>query len=141
MTKRRLANDQQTLRARAVERFLASYPERVRDTVAAARGLLSNALPGSAETLDEPAKLLGYGYSSGYKGVVCTLIMSQTGVKLGIMRGAELPDPNRLMKGAGKVHRYVPLRSVADLEQPGLQQLLEHAVIAWGKRNAGAKGS
>jgi len=67
--------------------------------------------------------------------------MSQTSVKLGIMRGSELPDPSLLMKGSGKVHRYVPLLSVTDLEQPGLRQLLEHAMTAWGKRNAAPRGS
>jgi hypothetical protein len=31
--------------------------------------------------------MISYSYGPGYKGVVCTLIMSQTEVKLGIFRG------------------------------------------------------
>jgi hypothetical protein len=92
-------------------------------------------LPGVAETVDESAKLLGYSYGPGYKGVLFSLIMSQTGVKLGIFRGAELPDPKHLMGGAGKVHRHVQLRSVDDIKRPGLKQLLKAAVSAWRKRN------
>ena len=38
------------------------------------------------------------------------------------------------MTGAGKVHRHVPLRSAADLEQPGLKALLAAALAAWKAR-------
>jgi hypothetical protein len=119
----------------SVDAFLAAYPEQVRETASAARRLLKAALPGVAETMDESAKLLGYSYGPGYKGDVCTLIMSQTGVKLGIVRGAELPDPRHLMAGTGKVHRHVQLRSVEDVRRPGLNQLLKAALAAWRKRN------
>jgi len=117
-----------------VETFLAAYPQEVRDVAMAARALLAEALSGAEETLDESAKLLGYGYGPGYKGVVCTLLLSKTGVKLGIARGSELPDPKRLMQGSGKVHRHVQLRTTADLEQPGLKPLLKAALTAWKKR-------
>ena len=98
-----------------VETFLAPYPPEVRDVALAAREFLAQALPGAAETLDESAKLFGYGYGPGYKGLVCTLLLSRTGVKLGIARGSELPDPKQLMQGSGKVHRHVQLRTTADL--------------------------
>jgi len=118
-----------------VDAFLSAYPEQVKETASAARQLLKDLLPGVAETVDKSAKLLGYSYGPGYKGLLFTLIMSQTGVKLGIFRGAELPDPKHLMAGAGKVHRHVQLRSVDDLERPGLNQLLKAALSAWRKRN------
>jgi hypothetical protein len=121
--------------SKQIDTFLARYPEQVRETASAARRLLKNTLPDVAETVDESAKLLGYSYGPGYKGLVCTLIMSQTGVKLGIFRGSELPDPKRLLAGTGKVHRHVQLRSVDDAKQPGLTQLLKAALAAWRKRN------
>jgi hypothetical protein len=124
--------------SQGVETFLAAYPEQVRETATAARRLLKAALPGVAETVDESAKLLGYSYGPGYKGDVCTLIMSQTGVKLGIVRGAELPDPGHLLTGTGKVHRHVQLRGVEDVQQPALNQLLQAALAAWRERNARA---
>lgn len=120
-----------------VDAFLSAYPEHVRETASAARQLLKEMLPGIAETVDESAKLLGYSYGPGYKGALFTLIMSQTGVKLGIVRGAELPDPKRLMAGAGKVHRHVQLRSVDDIKKPGLKALLRAASSAWRKRTRG----
>jgi hypothetical protein len=123
--------------AAEVESFLAAYPAGVRELAGAARKALAKALPGVAETVDGSAKLLGYSYGSGYKGLVCTLIMSKTGVKLGIFRGAELPDPARLLQGTGKVHRHVQLRSAADLERPELERLLSAALAAL-KTRAGA---
>jgi hypothetical protein len=120
--------------SRDIDVFLARYPAPVQETAAAARRLLKAALPDVDETLDVSAKLLGYGYGPGYKGAVCTLIMSQNGVKLGIVRGTELPDPKRLMAGAGKVHRHVQLHSADDTKKPGLSQLLKAALTAWRKR-------
>jgi len=122
-----------------IETFLAGYPPEVRELALAARALLDIALPRAEETLDESAKVIGYGYGPGYKGVVCTLILSQRGVKLGIARGAELPDPKQLMQGSGKVHRHVPLQTIADLKQPGLESLLKAALAAWHKRNEASR--
>lgn len=122
-----------------VDAFLSAYPRQVQDTASAARRLLKEMLPGAAETVDESAKLLSYSYGPGYKGVLFTLIMSQSGVKLGIFRGAELTDPKHLMAGAGKVHRHVQLRSGDDVNLPGLKQLLKQAISAWQKRNSAAK--
>jgi hypothetical protein len=124
--------------ARRIDTFLADYPESIRETAQAARRLLRSALPDANETLDESAKLIGYGYGDGYKGIICTLIMSQTGVKLGFSRGSELPDPKHLLTGAGKVHRHVQLRSEADVAQPGLNRLLKGSLAAWRARNADA---
>jgi hypothetical protein len=118
-----------------VDAFLTAYPPQVGELAHAARSLLGRILPGAQETLDESAKVIGYAYGPGYKGVVCTLILSQTGVKLGIARGSELPDPNQLMQGSGKVHRHVQLRTTADVKRPGLEPLLESALAAWRERN------
>jgi Domain of unknown function (DU1801) len=117
-----------------VESFLNSYPPEVGALARAARRLLEASLPNAEETLDASAKVIGYGYGPGYKGCVCTLILSRTGVKLGIPYGAAMPDPNWLMRGAGKVHRHVVLQTPADLKQPGVRALVEAALAAWKER-------
>jgi len=119
-----------------LETFLAGYPPGVREIASATRTLLESAAPGIEETVDVSSKVVGYGYGPGYKGLLFTLIPSQKEIKLGIVRGTELPDPKGLMTGAGKVHRHVPLRGVADLKQPGLKALLGQALRAWRRRNA-----
>jgi len=52
-------------------------------------------------------------------------------VTLGIGWGAELPDPQKLMEGAGKVHRHVKLKSESDLKIPALEALLKAGVARW----------
>jgi hypothetical protein len=122
-----------------VDAFLSPYPRPVRDVARAARRLIKDMFPGLAETVDVSARLVGYSFGPGYKGALFALIMSQTGVKLGIFRGSELQDPKGLMAGAGKVHRHVQLRGVDALARPGLKPLLRAAVAGWRKRNrAGA---
>jgi hypothetical protein len=118
---------------------LAGYPRSVQLTAAAARAWLERALPGVEEKADLAAKLIGFGYGPGYKASVCTLILGQKEVKLGIVFGASLPDPGNLMTGAGKVHRHVPLRAPADLERPALGDLLQAALEAQRERVAQTK--
>jgi hypothetical protein len=118
----------------------ATYPPEVEALALRARTLLLNTLPDVMEVLDSTRKVVGYCYGPGYKGVVCTLILSKKGVKVGIVRGADLPDPHGLMSGDGIYHRHVELRSNQDLEQRGLKPLLLTALEAWHSRNAaGAK--
>jgi hypothetical protein len=57
--------------------------------------------------------------------MICTIILSKKEVKLGIVGGASLADPNHLMEGAGKKHRYVVLNEVADLKKKkGIAELI-----------------
>jgi hypothetical protein len=122
-----------------LDEFLAHYPTGVKDIALAARELVVQTLSDATETVDRSARLVGYSYGPGYKDTICTLLMSQTGVKVGIARGSELQDPDGLLQGAGKVHRHVQLRSVADVQNPGLKQLLQAALAAWRKRAAAGR--
>jgi hypothetical protein len=119
--------------------LLKPYPPAVQELALAARNLVMHAVPKATEMVDSSAKLIGYGYRSGYKGLICTLILSQMGVKTGIVRGSQLPDPTGLMQGSGKVHRYFILRDITDLKKAGLMPLLKAAVVAWRGRNEHAR--
>ena len=116
---------------REIDEFLDLYPVGVKETALAAREFVIRAVPKATETLDRSAKLIGYGYGPGYKDTICTLILSQRGVKLGVVRGASLPDPDGLLKGSGKVHRHVELRLPDQVRKPELRTLLENALLAW----------
>jgi hypothetical protein len=96
--------------------------------------MVKRALPGIAETVDTSRKLMFYRYGPGYNGLLCTLILSRTGLKLGIVRGAELRDPEGLLRGQGRVHRHVQLNEVADVKHQGLASLLRSALVAWRRR-------
>jgi hypothetical protein len=122
-----------------LDEFLAIYPPAVRDLALKARELVVQTVPNAIEMIDRSSRVIGYGYGSGYKDMICSLVMSKTGVKVGVARGTELPDPHRLLQGAGRVHRHVQLKTLADVEHPGLKQLLEAALAAWKQRTAAAR--
>jgi hypothetical protein len=48
-------------------------------------------------------------------------------VTLGFWRSTEPPDPVGLLEGGGKLHRFVRIRSEADLDAPALRALMRAA--------------
>jgi len=116
------------------DRLIGQYDREIQGLVHAARRTLLVAFPGASEASDPQAHLLGYSYGPGYKGTVATLILSKTGVKIGIPYGASLPDPKHLLAGAGKVHRHVAIKNPAELKAPALRTLLKKALSAWETR-------
>jgi len=122
-----------------VEHFLADYPPPVRAAAAGTRQLILATLPDIEETLDRPARMVGYGYGRRYSDLICTIIPSKTGVKLGIARGADLPDPDGLLTGTGKRHRHVEVGAGATATKPALKRLLRTALAEW-KREQDAAG-
>ncbi len=118
-----------------VAAFFARYPDTVRTLALSVRDLVRATIPDAAETLDESGRVVGYAVGSGYSGLVCTIIPSKTGVKLGIVGSAQLPDPKGLLEGAGKRHRYVQFTEPAALERTGIKPLLHAAhAAALGQR-------
>ena len=116
------------------ERLLAGCLPSVADVAEAVRSAVLAALPGCEEQADAAANVIGYGYGPGYKGLVCTLILSKKEVKLGFYRGAELPDPHGLLEGKGKVHRYVAVVDADAAADPRLAELLRTALAAYRER-------
>ena len=119
------------------EQLLDAYPSGVQEIALKARQLIFSNIPTVVETVDKKARVIGYSLGKGYAGLICTIILSKTGVKLGLVGGASLPDPERLLEGSGKVHRYVRLAKPTDVAKPGVKSLLAGGVAAW-KRDAGS---
>jgi len=113
-----------------------SYPPDVGRLAVAAKKYLLSLMPGLHEELDPSAPYVFYSYGPGYKGMVYTLFLSKSAVKIGLVYGSDLPDPYKLLAGKGKVHKHVELKSPADLEMPGLKQLIKDCDANWRKRQS-----
>jgi len=124
---------------RTVETLVRSYPLEVQTLAHGARGLIRRLVPAIEESVDSSAPVIAYGYGAGYRGMVCTLILSKSGVKLGLVRGADLDDPYGLLKGRGKVHRYVQLEAPGDLRRAGVSLLIKAADSACRQRNRASR--
>lgn len=114
-----------------LDELLETYPANVRDIALAARQMINATIPDLQEMVDRSARVIGYGFGAGYADLICTIILSKSGVKLGIVGSAALPDPNKLLEGSGKRHRYVALTKLSDLKKPGIKPLLKARVAAW----------
>jgi hypothetical protein len=60
-------------------------------------------------------------------------------VKIGLVQGASLPDPAALLKGAGKVHRYIEIPTRDQLLRDEVRHLIEAALSSWRQRSQHAK--
>ena len=126
---------------RTPESLLEHYPANVRARAETARIALAKWLPGSEQIADNTAPVIAFGYGPGYKGLVCTLILSKTGVKIGLSHGTELADPEGLLAGSGKVHKHIQLQAPADLKDPAVAALVKAAHVAWKQRSGAPAAS
>ena len=115
--------------SKELEELLNLYTTDVQEVALGARKLILAVVPEANEMVDLSARVIGYGDGQNYKDLICTIILSKGGVKLGIVGGATLPDPSGLMEGAGKKHRYVVLNQPADLKKKGLKELIRRKAV------------
>jgi hypothetical protein len=118
----------------SVAAMLHKYDEKVSALGFQLREFLLQQLENITEYPDPSANVIGYGYGPGYKDLICTMIPSKKGIKLGFYKGTELPDPAHLLEGTGKVHKYVAIRSAESIVDAALKNLLAEALIAYQKR-------
>jgi hypothetical protein len=117
-----------------VEDLLHQYDPAISALGMRLREKLIGLLPGIQEVVDQSARIIGYGYGPGYKDSICTIIPSKKGIKLGLYKGVELPDPVGLLEGSGKVHKYVSIKSDAHIDSPALKALLAAALDGYKER-------
>ncbi|HEV2197873.1 MAG TPA: DUF1801 domain-containing protein [Candidatus Acidoferrum sp.] len=60
-------------------------------------------------------------------GPLCVFVLGKEHVTLAFLRGARLPDPEKLLEGKAKGVRNVKLRSVADVKRLGVKRLIVEA--------------
>lgn len=121
-------------RDKAILAFLESYSELVTDhTLTLRENLLAN-LPEIIEQIDIPAKMITYCYGQKYAEMICTIIPSKKGIKLGFNKGIYLTDPDHLLKGTGKISRYVVITSAQQIQSSAIKKLIEAALGAYKER-------
>jgi hypothetical protein len=117
-----------------VDEFLAQYDEQVFSNAMKLRKVLFENLPDITEQIDASARLIAYCYGQKYAELICVIIPSKRGLKLGFNRGVDLPDPDNLLKGTGKISRYVEIKSEEQIKSLSLKKLLESGLKAYRLR-------
>ena len=85
----------------------------------AAHALIVDTLPDVRSEVDLVDGSIGYGIRQfGYGGWgMASLSVHKGWVSLFLMKGVEVPDPDGVLDGSGKLLRHVKLRSVEELEE------------------------
>lgn len=117
-----------------LENLLLQYDKEVFNDALKLRDVILLNLPGITEQIDIPAKMTAYCFGQKYSEMVCTIIPSKKGLKLGFYKGNELPDPDGLLEGTGKISRYVLIKSGKEISSPAIKQLLSDALAAYSQR-------
>jgi hypothetical protein len=117
----------------AVEQLLATQAAGVAELARRLVALIEELYPEAVVTVDGGD--IGFGSGTGYKGLVFVVTPHAKHVTLGLAGGAQLPDPDDLMEGSGRVHRHVKIRAEADLARPALRDLMA-ATVARGAQPA-----
>ena len=140
-----------TIEGKAARVWIDSYVKKagkLEGVTRATRGLIKKTLKGSEEYVN-PWKIP----SIDSNGPLCCYMAGKEHVTLAFMRGAVLPDAQKLLEGTGKGVRHVKLRTVADVKRPGVRKLLAEAaklnkkdppsgmMVGMEKRKAKAKKS
>lgn len=98
--------------------------------VSATRRALRTRLPTAHEIVYEYSDAVVISFSPnehGYLGVL-GIRASADGVGLFFNRASELPDPEKLLHGSGKLARALPLEGAATLTRPAVARLIDAAV-------------
>jgi hypothetical protein len=96
----------------------------------ALRRWLRKRLPTAHELVYEYSDCVVISYSPnerGYEGVLA-IRASANGVRLYFNHGKGLPDPEKLLQGAGNQTRWIPLEGASTLARPAVVDLIDEAM-------------
>ena len=124
-----------------IEKFLSGYCDTVFCNSMKIREMLIVNIPGICEELDISAKMISYGYGKKYSELLCVIIPSKKGVKIGFNHGAELPDPKGLLKGTGKISRYIEIKSEEDINSLAVKEIIANCIKYYQERINGKNNS
>jgi hypothetical protein len=109
--------------------LLSRYTEAVRSLALAARKLIIEEAPDAGEFVYEVYTIANHFSFTDRPGDAFVFTTAHTNwVNLGFNFGALLPDPKGLLHGDGKLIRHIRIAKPADLEAPGVRDLVRAAI-------------
>jgi hypothetical protein len=110
--------------------LLAARDPGLADLTLALREVVLEEAPEAIELVHDVkyAIALNYTFTGRLKGAFAHIVVYKAHVNLGFYRGAELPDPKKLLEGDGKLIRHLRIASHADLRRRYLRTFLCEAI-------------
>jgi hypothetical protein len=108
--------------------ILTHFDPQVAELSRLVRALIYEVLTQVVEVPWVQQKTIGYGTGPKKMSEHFSYIAPQKKhVNLGFYYGAELPDPEGMLEGTGKLLRHIKIRSREDLQKPAVRTMLELA--------------
>jgi hypothetical protein len=128
--------------ARQLNGFIAKFDAKHQALIRAVRRALRRRLPAANELVYDNYNffVIGYGMTERPSDAVLSLVASANGVGICFIQGAKLPDPHRLLRGAGRQVRSIHLEAADELTQPAVEALIAAALVESGLPPAAARG-
>ena len=113
-----------------LETFLKKYNPAIADQARAILTRMRARLPGAIQLVYDNynALVIGFGPSERASEAIFSIALYPRWVTLFFLQGAGLPDPQKLLKGSGKIVRHVVLKSPEDLDLPPVRALMTAAL-------------
>ena len=110
------------------DEIVSSVSPHARQLAERARTLIQTVYPAVVEVPWPRQRVIGYGVGPKKMSEhFCYLSVSKDHINVGFMYGAELPDPEKLLEGSGKLLRHVRITQPDQLSNPALRELIEVA--------------
>lgn len=109
-----------------LERFINKFEPEHQRVIRAARKALRKLWPTATELVYDNYNffVIGFGPTERPSDCICSIAAAANGVGLCFLHGASLPDPAKILLGAGKQTRFIRLPSGTVLGQPAVRTLL-----------------
>lgn len=114
-----------------LEGFIAKFSDDVAAQARAAIVALRERLPGAVILVYDNynALAVAFGATEKQAGLVFSVAVYPRWVSLFFARGAQLTDPQGLLKGKGSRVRSIVLESPATFDDPGVRALMDQALV------------
>src|SRR5438132_12406270 len=110
--------------------FIVRYTPEVAALAREALARMRARLPGAVELVYDNynALAIGFGPTERASEAIFSIALYPRWVSLFFLHGVNLPDPQKLLKGSGKMVRYLVLADAATLDKPAVRALIAQAL-------------
>ena len=115
---------------RQLQSFIEKFDARDRKLIRSVRTAMRKRLPAANELVYDNYNFFVIGYSPTERpsDSIFSIAARANGLGLCFLRGADVPDPKKLLLGSGRQTRFIRLESAKDLSHPDVEQLMQTAI-------------
>lgn len=110
--------------------FIAKFDPSLQRLIRAVRKSMRARMPAANELVYDNYNFFVIGYSPTERpsDTILSIAAAANGVVLSFYRGTSVPDPEKVLLGAGSQNRFVRIAGAGDLERPEVKRVISAAI-------------